>query len=225
MLALGFWQLDRLRQRRAENAAIAARLDQPPLDLNTIAAGPLPPYTPVEARGVYDFENEIVLRNRTHLDSPGVHVLTPLRLSGSELAVLVDRGWIPYTEAEPALRAAYQTSVGEVSVTGLAQPSQTRAAFFLPGDPTPAPGQARLDAWYWVNLDEIGRQVPYALLPFFVERAASDSTALPVSDTTVDLTDGPHLSYAIQWFAFALILVVGSLALWRQRRRLPRPQP
>jgi surfeit locus 1 family protein len=224
LLALGFWQLDRLRHRRAENALIAARLEQPPLDLNTAPASSLPTYTPVLARGLYDFENEIVLRNRARLDSPGVHVLTPLRLAGRDEAVLVDRGWIPYTDAEPATRAAYQSPDGEVIVTGLTQPSQTRAAFFLPADPVPGPGQPRLDAWFWVNLDELGQQLPYPLLPYFVERAPSDPAVLPVSDTTLDLSDGPHLSYAIQWFAFAVILVAGSLALWRQRR-VSRPSP
>jgi len=220
MLALGVWQLDRLGQRRAENAAIAARLDQPPLDLNTAPIAVLPPYTPVRVTGIFDFDNEIVLRNRAHLDSPGVHVLTPLRLAGSDAAVLVDRGWIPYTQAEPALRAAYHQPAGEVVITGLVQPSQVRAAAFLPADPAPAPGQPRLDAWYWVNLDQIAQQMPYPLRPFFIEADSSgDAGTLPIAGSTVDLSDGPHLSYAIQWFAFALILAVGSLALWRQRRR------
>lgn len=219
LLALGMWQLDRLRQRRAENVILAARLAQPPLDLNLSQPASLPAYTPVRARGVYDFEHEIVLRNRAHRDVPGVHVLTPLRLAGSGQVVLVDRGWIPYTEAEPAARAVFQGPTGEVVIEGVAQPAQERAAPFLPADPTPAPGQ-RLDAWFWVDLGQIERQLPYPLLPYFVEAGPGpDPATLPVGGSEVDLSDGPHLSYAIQWFAFAGILGVGSLVLWRQRRR------
>jgi surfeit locus 1 family protein len=221
LLALGVWQLDRLRQRRAESLVLAARLAQPPLDLNLSQPESLPAYTPVRARGVYDFEHEIVLRNRAHRDMPGVHVLTPLRLAGSGQVVLVDRGWIPYTQAEPAARAAFQAPTGEVAIEGVAQPAQARAAPFLPADPTPAPGQ-RLDAWFWVNLDQIARQLPYPLLPYFVEAGlGADPAALPLGGSEVDLSDGPHLSYAIQWFAFAGILGIGSLVLWRQRRRRP----
>ena len=78
MIGLGVWQLQRLGERRALNAQIRARMAQPPADLAHQSGG-LPEYTPVLAKGVYDFANEIVLRNRAHDQEPGVHVLTPLR--------------------------------------------------------------------------------------------------------------------------------------------------
>ena len=222
MVGLGIWQLGRLQQRRALNAEAAASLAQPPLEL-TGDEGPLPAeYTPVVATGVYDPDQEIVLRNRARLDSPGVHVLTPLRLAGSESAVMVDRGWLPYTEADPGRRAAYAPPAGEVTVRGIIRPSQARAAPFLPADPTLSPDQPRLDAWYWVNLDEIQSQVPYRLMRVYIEAEAGPAPSqLPVSGYEVDLSDGPHLSYAIQWFAFAAILVVGSWGLWRRRSSRP----
>jgi surfeit locus 1 family protein len=169
---------------------------------------------------VYDFANEIVLRNRAHDQSPGVHVLTPLRLAGGDQAVLVDRGWIPYTTADQATRAAYDTPSTAVTVMGLARPSQTRSLFLLPADPTASPAAPRLDAWFWLNIPQIQAQVPYPLLPFFVEAAPpADLSILPVSGyDDIDLSDGPHLSYAIQWFSFAAILIAGSLVLWRQAR-------
>lgn len=218
MVGLGFWQLDRLGQRRAQNALIAARLAADPVDLNQWPAADLPEYQPVRLRGVYDFSQEIVLRNRAHLDSPGVHVLTPLRLAGSDQAVLVDRGWIPYTDAAPEDRQVYQQPAGEVTLTGLVRPPQPREFAFLPADPTLSPAQPRLDAWFRVDLDQLQDQVPYPLLPFYVEAAPGpDAAQLPLSSPALDLSEGPHLGYAIQWFAFALILVIGSLALRRQR--------
>jgi len=219
MIGLGLWQLQRLGDRRAANAQIRARMAQPPADLAQQSGG-LPEYTPVLAKGVYDFSNEIVLRNRAHDQEPGVHVLTPLRLAGSDQAVLVDRGWIPYTEADPAARALYDRPGTLVTITGLARPSQVRTFFLLPADPTASPDAPRLDSWFWINLPQIQGQVPYPLLPFFLEAAPqADQSILPVSGyDDIDLSDGPHLSYAIQWFSFTAILIAGSLVLWRQAR-------
>jgi surfeit locus 1 family protein len=220
MVGLGVWQLARLHERRAANAVVAARLAQAPIDLNAQPGAVPPEYQPVRARGTFDAPQEIVLRNRAHLESPGVHLLTPLRLAGGEQAVLVDRGWIPYTEADPAARAPYRAPEGEAAVEGIVRASQARTLAFLPADPTLGPGQARLDAWFWVNIPQIQLQVPYPLLPFFIEAAAGpDPAQLPIAGYSVDLSEGPHLSYAIQWFSFATILVAGSMALARRRRK------
>lgn len=221
MTGLGVWQLQRLGQRRAENAVLAARLAQPPVDLNANPTLRALEYQPVQARGTYDFAQEIVLRNRSYRDSPGVRVLTPLRLTGTEAVVLVDRGWLPYTEGEPAARAAYQTPTGEVTVTGLARLSQVRTMAFLPADPTPSAAQPRLDAWFWPDLTQIQAQLPYPLLAYYVEAdPPATQSALPYPTHDYDLSDGPHLSYALQWFAFTATLLIGSVVLWRQQRRL-----
>ena len=219
MVALGFWQLDRLRQRRALNERIAALLTAAPVDLNQTPLPDLPEYQPVRLRGTYDFGQEIVLRNRAHQGSPGLRVLTPLRLTSTDAAVLVDRGWIPYEQAAPADRAVYQRPEGEVVVDGIVRPQQKRAYAFLPADPPLSAELPRVDAWFRVDVDQIQDQVPYTLLPYFVEAAeGANPQRLPISGYEIDLTEGSHLGYAIQWFAFAAILLGGSLALWWQRR-------
>jgi surfeit locus 1 family protein len=148
-------------------------------------------------------------------------VFTPLRMAGSDQAVLVDRGWIPYTQADPAARAPLDKPAGPVRVSGLARASQARTFFLLPADPTASPSTPRLDAWFWANIPQIQTQVPYPLLPFYLEAAPTPSeAALPLAAyDDIDLSDGPHLSYAIQWFSFAVILVAGSVVLWAQSRR------
>jgi len=218
MVGLGFWQLARLRERQASNIEIRARLAQPPQTL-TAATGELPEYQPVQAQGTYDFAQEIVLKNRAHDGQPGVHVLTPLRLAAGG-AVLVDRGWIPYLEADAVARTPYQQPTGLVAVIGIARRSQSRSAPFLPADPTASPTGPRLDAWFWPDIAQIQIQTPYRLLPFYIELApVPGAPALPAGGYEVDLSDGPHLSYAIQWFSFSLILLVGSTVLWRRGRR------
>jgi surfeit locus 1 family protein len=236
---LGIWQLDRLAQRRAINSSINMRMAQPTFALDGAAIDPdALEYRRVEARGVYDSAQEIVLRNRELDGMPGVHILTPLRISGSDAAVLVDRGWLPRDQADPAARSAFAAPAGEVLVVGIARRSQENTAG--PQDPPIGPDRPRLDAWFHVNIVGIQQQAGYALLPIFIEQQptpASPSTSftagagiprgepvLPRRVATADLGEGPHLSYAIQWFAFAIILLVGYIAFtYQQARRGARP--
>jgi surfeit locus 1 family protein len=217
---LGIWQLDRLAQRRAINATIAARMSDPPAPLTkALAEMDAQEYRRVEARGVFDSSHEIVQRNRALDGAPGVHVLTPLRLSGSDATVLVDRGWIPQGESTPEARQAYAAPTGEVLVHGQIRRSQENVG--APFDPPFGPERPRLDAWFHVDITRIAQQTGYPLLPVFIEQLpAPGDPALPRRDPTTDLGEGPHLSYAIQWFSFALILLVGYLAV--SRRSLKR---
>src|SRR5689334_37523 len=122
---LGIWQLDRLAQRRAFNNSLNTRMAQPALTLTRAAIDPAAlEYRRVEVRGVYDPTQEIVLRNRELDGTPGVHILTPLRLSGSDTAVLIDRGWLPRDYADAAARRAFAAPAGEQLVTGIARRSQ-----------------------------------------------------------------------------------------------------
>ena len=132
-LTLGAWQIQRLGQKRAANALILARMQEPPLTLSGQTLDPEQAnLRRAVVRGTYDYSQEIVLRNRTHNEIPGVHVLVPLRIAGSEAAVLVDRGWIPYEMADPAQRAEFRDAVGEVEVSGILRQSQQRPAALRP---------------------------------------------------------------------------------------------
>src|SRR5258705_3632241 len=94
-IRLGFWQLSRRHERRVRNAAIATQQHSTPLPLaalprDTGAAH----YRPASLDGRYDYEHELVLTSRTRQGSPGVELLTPVRIAGSDTAVLVNRGWV-----------------------------------------------------------------------------------------------------------------------------------
>jgi surfeit locus 1 family protein len=229
-LRLGTWQLARRAERLAANAEIIARTELPPL----VVTGEL--LDPDEAnlrratvRGVFDYSQEIVLRNRTWNDYPGVHVLVPLKISGSEAggaptAILVDRGWIPYESAAPAGRAEYQNAQGEVEVYGILRKSQERRGNVSPEDPLPSLDN-RVDAWHRVDLPKIRQQAPYPLLTLYLEEDTRPGEArrlFPKPQPEISLDEGSHLLYAIQWFSFAAIAVVGYAALYRQSTRAAR---
>lgn len=220
---LGVWQVNRLQQRLAQNELINQRMAAPPvvLDPRAVDAGALN-YRFVQIRGTYDPTQEILLRNRSYRDETGYHVLTPLRISGSDKAVLVDRGWIPLTVGSPEQRQQFAPPAGEVTVVGVARESQDNRR--APQDPPLGPDRPRLDAWFQVNIPRIEQQLGYPLVPIFIEVQATEEVprALPVPGYTTDLGPGPHMAYAIQWFAFALITLIGYPVLIYHNVYLPR---
>ena len=220
-LTLGFWQLQRLEQKRVANALILARMQEPPLPLSGQALDPdLANLRRATVRGTYDYSQEIVLRNRTHNEIPGVHVIVPLRIGGSDAAVLVDRGWIPYEMADPAQRAQFRDAAGEVEVSGILQQSQKRPGSIAPADPPLGPDRPRLDAWHRVDIPRIQEQIPYPLLPLYLEEDQAPGEPVrrfPRAVLEIVLTEGGHLGYAVQWFAFAGILLGGYALFFHQR--------
>ena len=200
---LGVWQVDRLRQRRAWNAAARAARERPPLG---VAGGALTADSvrdrQLRARGIYDYAHERLWHGRSYEGIPGVDLITPLRLADGG-AVLVDRGWAPSPDGYHVDEGAYREA-DSADVLGLGMPAP-RAR----GDVDPA---------------RLKDSVPYRLLPFVIQQLPP-STALnrPLPPGLIrwpapELSDGPHLSYAVQWFSFAIIIVVGSVALLRKGR-------
>jgi surfeit locus 1 family protein len=222
---LGFWQLDRHQQRASENARIAEGLRQPPLTLD--AATPNPhalDYRPVTARGIFDPSQEILLRNRSLGGATGYHLITPLRLADGT-AVLVDRGWVPLAANDPTQRRMFAPPPGEVTITGVARQAQIYRGG--PKDPPLGPERLRLDSWFRVDIPRIQQQVSYPLLPVFVQQQPEpgNSPSLPRPIPVEDLGLGSHLGYTLQWFSFAVVLLVGYIALMRRQLKSVAHQP
>lgn len=225
---LGIWQLDRLEQRRASNSHYLAMADLAALSLPRDSVQDLGDmeYRSVVASGRYDFSQQVALRNQSYRDQYGYHLLTPLVLDDGT-AILVDRGWIP-AENDPAAWAAYDEPV-VATVSGILRLSRTRADLTGRADPPLAAGQTRLHLWTFPNVPRIQEQVSYQLLPVYLQiNPDEDDTQPPIPyQPGVDLTEGPHQSYAIQWFSFAALLLVGYPFYVHQQSalRLGNPTP
>jgi surfeit locus 1 family protein len=223
LINLGFWQLRRLEQRRALNEAILEGLNAP---VTVLTGEDVDPealhYRRVSAVGTFDNDESIVIRNRPFQGRPGVRLVVPLQIEGSDRAVLVDRGWIPLDESAQDRRRIYDEN-GTVTVEGIAYKTQTRPdRWLIPTDPTPGPGETRLDEWFRVDIERIQAQLPYPLLPIFVKETPDENAAAdtpPLREEDIALSEGSHLSYALQWFSFALILLIVYGVLIRQELR------
>ena len=205
---LGIWQLGRLEQRRTSNAAYLAQISESPLLLNESHLTAAPDDLvdrPAVAQGRYDHAQQIILTQQSWLGRPGAHLVTPLVLEDGETAVLVDRGWISAADADGANLGQFDEP-GQLLVDGAIQLSQTLSG----GRQTQVDGPQQ--QWYRIDVEAIQQQIPYRLLPFFLLQAPPEGvqSELPYRVAAeIDLSDGPHLGYAIQWFLFAAVLAVG----------------
>jgi surfeit locus 1 family protein len=203
---LGIWQLSRREQRRAMNAKISARINQAPVDVRTIPRDTSQSrFATVRVAGQPDFEHEILLTLRGNNGAPGVDILTPVRLAGTDTAVLVNRGWVYSPDGVHIETSRWRET--DTVFTGYVDSFDS-----APGDSIRDGGIRR------ASYQAISRALPYPILPFYVTAmgdtaaAAPDPTAAPriVRLQPPKLGEGPHLSYAFQWFGFALISLVGA---------------
>jgi surfeit locus 1 family protein len=201
-IRLGIWQLDRLQQRRAANEEISRIRSLP--DVSLAASHDSLAHRRVVARGTFDRQHEFVLRGRVHRQAPGVLLVTPLRLAGRDTAVLVNRGFVAAPDAAtPDLSGLDEP--GTIEVRGLSQP--------IARDPDGAGRNESRGMVSWARLDLASARaaVPYPLLDIVILQTPDSALPRrPRRQEAAALDDGPHLSYAIQWFAFATIALAGG---------------
>lgn len=219
---LARWQFHRLEERRVENAAISAHADAVPVPVAEVMTagadpadlGPDQEWREITATGSYETTGQQLVRRRPLDGENGFWVVTPLRL-GDGSVLLVNRGWVAAgadATSSPEVPAA---PGGQVTVTGRLRASQSAdpAARDLP------PGQVS-------DLDVRAAAVGGPVFPGYLELVSSDPPetgepavrALPLPP----LDEGPHLSYALQWIAFAAIAVGGFVLLVRGEARRER---
>ncbi len=212
-VSLGFWQLDRRAERILENTVRTERLSSPPQRIEDMTAGVAGDvssldYRMVIATGVFHPEDEILIRNRVYQSVAGFDVVTPL-VTDAGLTVLVDRGWVPL-ELDKAPVSQVPPPKGRVDVVALGRVSQDPGSFGIRDDAF-SPSFARID------LALFATRFPN-LAPIWLQEVSSTPPgSLPATPPMPSFTsEGPHLSYAIQWFSFALISVVGFALLARK---------
>lgn len=217
MVNLSMWQFHRLDQRRLFNSRVENRTDLALIDLSR---DPVEDPNAMEWRrvgvtGTYRPDEQVLILNRSQGGRAGVNVVTPLEtVSGS--VVLVVRGFLPLDRAVPSPPS------GPVTIVGTARQSDVERTG------TPTTGSGRVGEFFRLDIDRIDQQVEGNLLPIAIYALASD----PLDDSSLEtvaapvLSEGPHLSYAIQWLIFSAAVIVGwVLAIRRTINGRSRSEP
>ena len=218
---LGIWQTRRLGERRAHNARLWARMADPVIGLaevGTDTAGTR--YRRVRVEGPARYDREVAWGPRMRNGSPGVHLLTPVPYRGDTM-VLVDRGWA-YSPDARTIDFGRWRERDTLRVQGYVEGWVHPCAPGVTGGPPPRCADSATRVFYKLDRAVAERLVGLPLAPFVVMQTSDSALradSVPVRVETPLLDEGPHRGYAFQWFGFALISLVGGVALARRERR------
>jgi surfeit locus 1 family protein len=208
-IALGFWQLRRLGERRAANELLASRRFAPEVPLDSLPSDTaMAHFRRARVRGAYDYPNEIVLTLRGRNGSPGVNLVTPIRRAGNDTAVLVNRGWIYSPDGMTADTKQWREG-DSVDANGFVEVFPTQGPFDKP-NPTRPRSMRRLDR------SALAKLFPYPIANYYVVLTDSALAGGPPRVEPASLDEGPHRNYAIQWFFFAAISIIGLVIFLRR---------
>jgi surfeit locus 1 family protein len=211
-MRLGFWQLGRLGERQARNASVAAQLGGVPVPLSSLPRDTgQARYRTATVAGRLDYDHEIVVSGRTRQGSPGVELLTPMRVAGTDTAVLVNRGWVYSPNASTVDRARWHEGDSAAMTGYVALYAPDAGVTASPSDPRVVRRASR---------SELAPRIPYPLAPYYlVATGGVDTSGHPGRHEPPALVEGSHRSYAFQWFAFAAIALVGAGSVVARERR------
>lgn len=215
-IRLGLWQVGRLRERQARNVVVARQQRAAPIPFATLPRDTgAAHYRPVAIEGRFDYDAELVATNRSRRGSPGADLITPVRVAGSDTAVLVNRGWVYSPDGATVDRGRWREG-DSAMVTGYVE------LYSLDAGATSSPDPHIVRR---ISRREIASKISYPVAPYYVVlTGGAVTTGHPARREIPVLDDGPHRSYAVQWFSFAAIALAGAAAVVRRERRQPSPE-
>lgn len=202
MFNLGLWQLRRLDERQTFNRQVTERSDQSIVPLEELLGSRTAPaemnYRRVTVSGQYTPQPTVEIVNRSQGGVAGRNLVNALRTADGTV-VLINRGFLDARVASPPV------PTGDVSLIGRVRTSEQRRTGQVADDSGEQLTQARR-----IDLDVLGPQFGGDVAPVYVEVLESqpkdgrlEAIAAP------ELSNGPHLSYAIQWFIFTACVAIG----------------
>lgn len=218
MVIAGFWQLDRLDERKEFNERIVERSESEPLELRTVLSrledGSLTEDTaewlPVVLRGTY-LPDQVVEFNNSQGGRAGENVLTAMVTDDGD-TVIVNRGFVPLGVDVPTAPAT------EIEGLGFLRRSEVRDR----GGLTDADDGTPLTEIRRIDLPRLAPQFPGDVAPVYVQLIAADPPIAQGDPDPVvlpELSNGSHLSYALQWFIFAVCVAIGWVLAVRRSLR------
>lgn len=212
MLNFGFWQLNRLEEKKNFNSVLRAHTSAPlqtidqavPTKWNKAANE----WVRVRITGAYDPSKAVTIINRSQDGSAGYNSAVPFT-SLSNRTILVNRGFVPLVMSTPI------APTGQIEIVGYLRASQTRSALG-PIDSK----EASNTEFQRFDLPLISIHVGGTLEPMFlqlIKESPAAESQWPAKVPLPPLDEGSHLSYAFQWFFFSMVALTAWVIVIRRK--------
>jgi len=205
LIKLGFWQLDRAEEKRDLIELFKQQNELGPLHINdSIKLDSKLNYRSAQVEGNYNSEKQIFIDNKIYQGKTGVHVMTPFKLKNSEYSILVNRGWVPMAIDRSSLpkvetTAQFLTLSGKIKVSGKKP--------FMVGEQFQS-NQGWPALMQWISFKDIESKSGLKLLPYIFLLDEKEQSGYVRNWKPVVMQPEKSTSYAVQWFALALALVI-----------------
>ncbi len=179
MVGMAVWQWNRHIWKIGVINHLTSNLERQPVELTSLSTSTdksdWAPYyfRRVRVSGTFDFTREVVIRNRRLGKVAGFHVITPLQLDGSNISILINRGFLPIGAESQEIRRKFQPQ-GHTSFTALLK-EPVSPKMFSPRDGDAGIDKMWVDSWLRVDVAKMQRQIPYSVLPVYAERIGDEA--------------------------------------------------
>lgn len=211
MIGLGIWQLKRAEYKKAILTQQKNLQQKQPTDYSSIKESDLQKYLPIIASGEFDNQHQFLLDNKTWNGKVGYDVITPLLNNDHQAVLLVNRGWVPRERTREQLPELALVE-GTQQIVGLLD---------QPGNPLQL--NQKIEAQLnWpriiqrIDISQIEKQLGYAVFPYIIQLQKPTDYTFQLHWQAVYGQPTRHIAYAIQWFAFTAILIIGYFIVIRR---------
>jgi len=200
---LGTWQLRRSDEKQLLLKSYNHRAHHSPLKPDNLLEQSDLRFYRAKLVGTFDNEHTILLDNKTHHGKIGYEVYTPFRATGFGMPILVDRGFVQNTGSRAEL-PTIPAITEETTIVGLINEPPRYAAM---GEMVDGQNQWPLRVEF-INLPKLGEKMNAVFFPYVLALDPKHAAALDLQWEIVLMSPERHQGYALQWFAFALTLLV-----------------
>ncbi len=216
---LGYWQWDRGVHRQAEWDAFTRGADAP-LALGSQSLGALPRFQRIAVTGHWDTGHQFLLDNRSHGGLPGYEVVTALNLPDARV-LLVDRGWVAFTGSRKQLPQISIADSGAVAITG--RLDNLPAGGLALGHAAPTADASWPKVTSFPTFAELSGALDHAVEPWMVLEDPLSPDGYLRDWQPPGLSPLRHWSYAIQWWGFAVTLLIIWVIMSAKRQERSEP--
>lgn len=217
LVGLGIWQLQRAEEKRELEEGFEAGSRSVSVEGSQIEASMsgLPRFQQIELTGRFESDRQFLLDNMTDGGAAGYHVLTPFRVDGTEVRVIVDRGWIPKSFGT-ALLPDVKIDESDRPISGRIM-RLPRPGLELEAGRQSVPEWPRIVQFPVMDQLEAALELPLAERALLLDPAAEDGYLR--NWEPVEFGPERHLGYAVQWFALAATVLIIYIVLNLKRKR------